>query len=68
MKGNLLFLLCFTFHWRKIFLVQAPGVGGGAFIRRGDFTEGFLCYKFGGLIVGGLIHGGAYFPNFTVYI
>ena len=34
---------------------------GGTYIRRGDFTEGFLCYEFGGLI-----HGGAYFRNFTV--
>ena len=35
--------------------------GGGAYIRRGDFTEGFLRYEFGGLI-----HGGAYFRNYTV--
>ena len=33
----------------------------GAYIRRGDLTEGFLCYKFGGLLF-----GGAYFQNFTV--
>ena len=43
---------------RAIFQVEAPGGGGGggeglAFIWRGDFTEGFLCYKFGGLIFGG---------------
>ena len=31
-------------------------------IRRGDLTEGFLRYDFGGLI-----HGGAYFRNFTVF-
>ena len=42
------------------FQVQAPG-GGGAYIWRGDLTEGFLRYEFGGLI-----HGGAYFRNFTV--
>ena len=35
----------------------------GAYIWRGDLTEGFLRYRFGGLI-----HGGAYFRNFTVYI
>ena len=34
---------------------------GGAYIWRSDFTEGFLCYEFGGLIF-----GGAYFRNFTV--
>ena len=32
-----------------------------AYIWRGDLTEGFLRYKFGGLI-----RGGAYFRNFTV--
>ena len=40
------------------FQVQAPG---GAYIWRGDLTEGFLRYEFGGLI-----HGAAYFRNFTV--
>ena len=35
----------------------------GAYIWRGDLTEGFLRYRFGGLIF-----GGAYFRNFTVYI
>ena len=35
----------------------------GAYIWRGDLTEGFLCYWFGGLI-----HGGAHFWNFTVLI
>ena len=40
----------------------------GAYIRRGDLTEGFLRYDFGGLTFGGgLIHGGAYFRNFTVF-
>ena len=32
----------------------------GAYIWRGDLTEGFLRYRFGGLIF-----GGAYFPNFA---
>ena len=35
----------------------------GAYIWRGDLTEGFLRYGFGGLI-----HGGAYFRNFTVLL
>ena len=26
----------------------------GAYIWRGDLTEGFLCYRFGGLIFGGV--------------
>ena len=34
---------------------------GGAYIRRGDLTEGFLHCDFEGLI-----HGGDYFRNFTV--
>ena len=40
------------------FQVQA---NRGAYIRRGDLTEGFLRYDFEGLIF-----GGAYFRNFTV--
>ena len=53
-------------RWQNQFLVivesailqlQAPG---GAYIWRGDLTEGFLRYRFGGLI-----HGGAYFRIFT---
>ena len=34
----------------------------GPYIWRGDLTESFLRYRFGGLIF-----GGAYFRNFTVY-
>ena len=34
----------------------------GAYIWRGDLTEGFLRYRFGGLTF-----GGAYFRNFTVF-
>ena len=38
-------------------------IPGGAYIWRGDLTECFLHYWFGGLI-----HGGAYFRNFTVTV
>ena len=40
----------------------------GAYIWRGDLTEGFLRYWFGGLIYNleGLIHGGAYFWKFMI--
>ena len=48
------------------FQVQAPRPpswgGGGAYIRRGNLMEGFLRYKFGGLI-----NGRAYFRNFMVF-
>ena len=38
-----------------------------AYFWRGDLMEGFLSYWLGGLIFGGgLIHGRAYFRNFTV--
>ena len=40
----------------------------GAYIWRGDLTEGFLRYRFGGLYLEGLIHAGAYFRNFTVFL
>ena len=39
--------------------LQAPW---GAYIWRGDLKEGFLRFDFGGLIF-----GGAYFRNFTVF-
>ena len=38
----------------------------GAYIWRGYLTEGFLRYRFGGLYLEGLVHGGAYFRIFTV--
>ena len=48
---------------RALFPSTSPGgVGGGAYIRRGDVTEGFLRYEFVGLIF-----GGAYFRNFMVF-
>ena len=49
----------FYFVFEGKFQVQALR---GAYIRRGDLTEGFLRYDFGGLIF-----GGAYFRNFTVF-
>ena len=48
----------FNFVFESKFQVQAPR---GAYIGRGDLTEGFLRYD-----LEGLIHGGAYFGNFTV--
>ena len=38
----------------------------GAYIWRGDLTEVVLRYQFEGLYLEGLVHGGAYFRNFTV--
>ena len=46
-------LSLFYFVFQGNFQVQAPG---GAYIWRGDLTEGFLRYEF----------GGAYFRNFTI--
>ena len=45
------FLLCFTLYLRAISKYSPPP--GGASIWRGDLTEGFLRYEFGGLIFGG---------------
>ena len=50
----------FYFVFEGNFQVQAPG--GLILFWRGDLTEGFLRYEFGGLIF-----GGAYFQNFTVF-
>ena len=38
----------------------------GAYIWRGNLTEGFLPYWFGVLYLEGFIHRGAYFWNFIV--
>ena len=74
MKGNLHFKIdwaslivgskftvfaLFYFVFEGNFQVQAPQ---GAYIWRGNLTEGFLHYKFGGYI-----YGGTYFWNFTVF-
>ena len=58
LEGNLPFLLCFALYLRPISKYKPPG---GAYIWRGDLTDGFLRCEFGGLIF-----GGAYFRNFTV--
>ena len=50
MAGNLPFFALFYFVFEGNFQVQAPR---GAYIWRGDLTEGFLRYEFGGLIFGG---------------
>ena len=55
-KSTIFALFYFVFEGK--FQVQAPQ---GAYIRRGDLTEGFLRYDFRGLIFGGV-----YFRNFTV--
>ena len=48
--SNLPFLLCFTLYLRAISKYKPPG---GAYIWRGDLTEGCLRYEFRGLIFGG---------------
>ena len=49
----------FYFVFEGTFPSTSPG---GAYIWRGDLSEGFFHYR-----IGGLIFGGAYFRNFTVY-
>ena len=54
----------FYFVFEGNLQVQVPG---GAYIWRGDLTEGFLVTSLGGFnIKEELTHGGAYFWNFTV--
>ena len=50
----------FYFVFEGNFQVEAPR---GAYIWGSDLTKGSLRYEFGGLI-----HGGAYFRNFTVCV
>ena len=59
LQGNLPFMFFFTSY--------PSTIPRGAYIWRGDLREGFLRYEFGGLYLEGLIHGRAYFWNFTVF-
>ena len=59
MKRKFTIFAFFYFVFEGKFQVQVPQ---GVYIQRGDLTRGFLRYDFGGLI-----HGGAYFRNFTVF-
>ena len=58
--GKEIYHFCFVLlcSWGQIPCTSPPG----AYIRRGDLTEGFLRYNFEGLI-----HGGASFRSFTVF-
>ena len=58
---NLYIFALFYFVFEGDFQVQDPR---GAYIRRGDFTEDFLRYEYGGLYLEGLIFGILrYFPE-----
>ena len=59
LEVNLPFLLCFILYFEENFPSTSPR---GAYIWRGDLTEGFFS-----LFVWGLIFGGAYFRNFAVF-
>ena len=48
-SGKKIYHFCFVLLYIRR-QIQAPR---GAYIRRGDLTEGFLRYNFGGLIFGG---------------
>ena len=67
MEGNLPFLPRFTCVFEGNFQVQAPR---GPYISRGDLTEGFLRYEFGGLIFGGAYTRRGLFSDFygTIFI
>ena len=64
--------LFFTLYYRTISKYKPPPpVGGGSLCLEGRFKGRFFALRvWGGLyleyIFGGLIHGGAYFRNFTV--
>ena len=56
------FFALFYFAFEGNFPSTSPR---GAYIWRGDLTEGFCVTSLGGLYLEGLIHGGTYFRNFT---
>ena len=54
LERNLPLLLCFALYLRATSKYKPPPPrGGGAYIRSGDLSVGFLRYEFGGLIFGG---------------
>ena len=55
----------FYFVFESNFQVQAPLPGGGAYILRGDLTEGFLRYEIGGLIFEGAYTWRGFFSEFS---
>ena len=59
-KFTIFVLFYFVFEGK--FQVQAPP--GGGLSSEGRFNGGFFAVRLGG---GGLIHGGAYFRNFTAF-
>ena len=62
-KFTVFALFCYVFEGN--FQVQAPR---GLIYIKGRFNEGFFCVtSLRGLYLEGLIHGGAYFGNSTVY-
>ena len=54
----------FYFVFEGNFQAQAPGRGRGAYIWRGNLTEGFLRYEFGRLIFGGAYTWRGLFSDF----
>ena len=64
LKVNLPFLLCFTLYSRA----NSKYKPSGGVYSEGRFNGGFFCVTIlGGLYLEGLIHGGTYFRNFTVF-
>ena len=56
--------LCFALLYLRAISKYKPR---GAYIWRGDLTEGFLRYQIGELTFEGAYHGGAHFRNFRVF-
>ena len=69
MEGDLPFLLCFALYLRAISEYKPPGglIFGGPIKRRVFCVTSFF-FGGGGLYLEGLIHGRAYFRNFTVVL
>ena len=59
MLPAVLYLLCFIISYLGNFFFKYKSPG--AYIRRGDLTEGFLRFEFGGLYSEAVIHGGLIF-------
>ena len=61
--------VCFTLHLRAVSQFKPPPGGGGGLIFGGAIQRRVFCVtSLRGLYLEGLIHGGAYFRDFTVFL
>ena len=67
-SGKEIYHFCFVLICIRGQIPSTSPRGGGAYIRRGDLTEGFLHYDFGGLIHGGDTWRGLFSELYGIFL